>query len=180
MIIEEKIINGYNEKEALQKSRLANFRTLGNKYFEAGRSESGDPLSTIKENLQLNKLSLPSPYDEYLLNYDLAPIYWVSSASLVKKIESNIKSSAPKDYVLDYFNYIKEFYFKWAIIDAPADKKYFAVSALNAIKQTNRENFITNSILHSVILIFEKSLFDVAAAEEQLQMAFSLAGSLEM
>jgi hypothetical protein len=180
MIIEEKITDEYNEKEALQKSRLANFRTLGNKYFEADRSETGNPISIIKENLQLNKLSLPSPYDENLLNYELAQIYWVTSASLVTKLESHLKASAPKDYVLDYFNYIKEFYFKWAIIDAPVDKKYFAVSALNAIKQTHKENFITNSILHSVILIFEKSLFNAVASEEQLQLALSLSESIEI
>lgn len=180
MIVEEKIINGYSEKEALQKSRLANFRTLGNRYFEAGRNDSRDPVSIIKENLQLNKLALPSPYDENILNYELAPIYWVTSASLVKKLENHIKSTAPKDYVLDYFNYIKEFYFKWVIIDAPADKKYFAVSALNAIKQTNRENFISNAILHAVILIFEKSLFNGAAAEDLLQEALSLSESIEL
>ena len=181
MIIEDKIVDGFDEQEALHKSRIAHFRTLGFKFFDADNDRSKNQINLIKEGLQFNKLPLPSQFDENLIDYNFAPIYWVTSSPLVIMLENHIKSMAPKEFILDYFNYIKEFYFKWIIVDSPADKKYFAVSAINALKHTNNNNFtITNILLHSTILIFEKSLFNAAEAENQLNKALSLLKSVDM
>lgn len=180
MIIEEKIVDGFNEQEIIQKSRLANFRTLGNKFFQAGTDETVNPVNQIKESLQFYKLPLAAPYNEILIKYDYAPVFWISSSPLISRLESYIKETAPKEYVLDYFNYIKEFYFKWIIVDTPADKQYFAVSALNALKRNSSNNFITNVILRAIILIYEKSVFDPDEAENTIKKAFSLAETIDI
>jgi len=180
MIFEEKILDVSTERTALEKSRVAKFKSLGYKFFEADDELPNKPIKLIKETLQLRKFSLPSPYDEILLNFEFAPIYWVTSSRLVQRLENYIKATASKEIVLDYFNYTKEFYFKWVIVDTPADKKYFAVSALNALKHTNQNNFILNTILHTTILIFEKTLYDAEEAEIQMKKALSLVQSIDI
>ena len=180
MILEEKIIDGPSEQKALEKSRVANFKSLGYKFFEADDELLNKPIKLIKETLQQSKFSLPSPYDEILLNFEFAPIYWVTSSRLIQRLENYIKATASKEFVLDYFNYTKEFYFKWVIVDTPVDKKYFAISALKALKHTEQNNFILNTILHTTILIYEKSLYDKETAENQMKKALSLVQSLNI
>lgn len=180
MIFEEKIIDGATERKALEKSRVANFKSLGYKFFEADDELLNKPIKLIKDTLQLSKFSLPSPYDEMLLNFECAPVFWVTSSHLIQRLENYFKATASKEFVLDYFNYTKEFYFKWVIVDSPADKKYFAVSTLNALKHTKQNNFILNTILHATILIFEKSLYDAETAENQMTKALSLVESIDI
>ena len=180
MILENKILYGFNEQETLQKSRLAHFKTLGYKSFEAENEEANNPVGFLQESLHLDKFRLPFPYDENLIKFDFAPVYWATSSQAISVLESCTKSSSGKDFILDYFNYIKVFFFKWAIVDSPSEKKYFALSALNNLKREEYNRYILNVILHAVMLIFEKSVFDAEGAEIQINRAFTLLESLEI
>jgi hypothetical protein len=175
MIIEEIIADRFSEKNAEKRSRQANFRTLGYKFFEAGNYNTNIPINIIKENLQFDKFCLPHPYDENLIKYDFAPVYWVKSSPLMLALEKYLKTSEAREFGINYFNYVKEFYFKWVIIDSPADKKYFALSAFNALQGTAGSDCVLNSILQATLLIFEKSLFDENVAENKLNAALNLA-----
>ena len=178
MIVEDNILSEINEQETLQRSRRAHFKTLGYKSFEAEPEESNNAISFLQGCLHFDKFRLPYPYNENLIKFEYAPIYWATSSESISILESYTKSSSGKDFALDYFNYIKEFYFKWTIVDSPSEKKYFALSALNNLKRSDYNKYILNVILHAVILIFEKSVYDPEEAEQQINNAITLLESI--
>jgi|GEM_PF-3848559 len=180
MILEEKILSGFNEQETLHRSRRANFKSLGYKSFEVEAEESNNPIGFLQQCLHFEKFHLPFPYDENLIKFEFAPIILTSSSEPISILENYSKASCGKEFILDYFSYIKEFYFKWTIVDSPSEKKYFALSALNSLKRSEYNKYILNTILHAVILLFEKSVYDSEAAEYQLKNALLLLESVEI
>ena len=91
---------------------------------------------------------------------------------MVLKIEKYFQQYATQKNILDYFNYIKEYYKKWTYMVGPKDKKFYAISTLNLLKQESNKDFILNLLLHATILIFEESLFAPSEAEIILKKAF--------
>ena len=62
----------------------------------------------------------------------------------------------------------------------PKDKKFYAISTLNLLKQESNKDFILNLLLHATILIFEESLFAPSEAEIILKKALKLKDQIQI
>lgn len=180
MIIDNSTKNQVNEKELLKKSVLAGFTDFGKKYFQAYRIEELSAIERKEEFAQFYKLPVPDSFNEQIINYRYAQEYWTANTPLILKLETYFKQYASQKNILDYFNYIKEYYKKWTYMVGPKDKKFYAISTLNLLKQDSNKNFILNLLLQATILIFEESLFAPSEAEIILNKALALKDQLQI
>jgi hypothetical protein len=157
------------EDSSLAVLQNSKFKNLSKEFFQFDSSKESDILKSIKDYSKFFSFRLPYDINDFFIQLEEAPLYWVIRSPVTAHIENIFKaitqSTGPNSYKT-----IKEFYTKWIAIKPDEEKKYFAASALTLAekKSTGRGNFPL-LILQAIILGYDKMLFNPVKALELLE-----------
>ncbi len=159
------------DESSLSEVNAYKFKNLGKEFFQIDLDEQPDFLKIIKESSRFYSFKLPDEISEQFIRFEEAPLFWLSRSPIILQLEDIYKTSSVHSTSQSAYKSIKEFYTKWIIIKSENEKRYFAASALSlAEKKSSRNNFLY-LMIQSVILAFDKILFNPVKSIELLELS---------
>lgn len=151
---------------------LAKFKTFARENFQDNIKKGLDYIQYIKKSGQFYSFQLPYDKCEFFISSDTVPFFWLCDFPALIRFDEWLRTDAKnKNYNPDNYRSLKEFYSKWAIIQSENDKRYYALSAIKLIERDLNKNNIIKSLLHAVILSYDKKLFQPEKAIDLLNSA---------
>lgn len=166
---------GNNAREGLsQELIVARFRTFAKENFQDSVKKEIDYLQYIKRCAQLYGFKLGDDKSELFIYYDAAPFFWLCDIPAVLKMEEWLRhESKNRMSSVEGYKSIKDFFSKWAILKSEQEKKYYALSTIKLIEREVNPNNILKTVLHAVILTYDRKLYAPEKAVELLSSAHS-------
>ena len=136
----------------------AKFNKVAKELFQQYSVGKTDPKKILDEYSQQARYNLPDELNEYFIDKEFAPLFWISQNPVINKIYNVSLSSVNASGEKIKFSEIRSFYSKWALQKNEKEKHYFAFSTLNLLdKIKNPENIIKN-FLTGTLYSFDKEL----------------------
>ncbi len=174
MDVKELVIDEINDNHELTNLVLPKFRGIAKEYFEIDVLEKPDYSKLLEASRTFYGFSLPAELNEVFIVYEYAPLFWAYNSPLLLYLENFLKKTLSQIGGQAFNKNVKEFYLKWLTIKSKEEKKYFASSTINFIKnKSNKKNFL-HLIYYSMILAYDDTLFNPEKSLELLDESLEI------
>lgn len=134
----------------------------------------------LAEMNQFYKLSLPDTYNEYILEYNYAPLMWIADSPVNKSIFNFYRQNYPRINGTDAHKQIIDIYKKWILQDIESEKKYFASSLINLSERNIIKNNFLMMILSGVVFLYDNNFKNLERAKINFERTLDIIKSIKM
>jgi hypothetical protein len=174
------VIENIDNMNLSRELEIAKFRNYGKEHFGHLIKNEISLESFINHSTKFFSINLPPQISDYLIRLDTAPYFWISDATIVKKIEEllNIKSS--KLNFVANFKEIKKYFLQWAMQKSAKERQYYTVSISTQIERNLSYQSFYNLVIYAVLLTFDKSIYNPKKAIELYDKAIEMVHRCEI
>lgn len=134
----------------------------------------------LTEMNQFYKLGLPDMYNEFILEYNYAPLMWIADSPVNKSIFNFYRQNYPRINGTDAHKQIIDLYKKWILQDIESEKKYFASSLINLSERNIIKNNFLMMILSGVVFLFDSNFRNIDRAKVNFEKTLDIIKSIKM
>ena len=138
------------------------------------------PEDMIKSASQFNRFALPGKFNEYFLEAEHAPFYWICELPVNIYVKDFYRHHFPGINGTDQYTLIRDNYLKWLLIKTDSEKKYFAATVINSVEKSGLRNNFFGLILYGVVLAYDNTLFNPAKASVLFDQAKNILDSIKI
>jgi len=168
------VLENIDEVNLSRELEIAKFRNYGKEHFGNLIKHEITFESFINHSSRFYSVNLPPQISDYLIRMDTAPYFWISEASIVQKIEELLIIKNSKFKYVSNFREIKKHFFQWAFQKSIKEKQYYTISISNQIERNFSHQSFYNLIVYSVLLTFDKSMYNPSKAVELYDKAIDM------
>jgi len=150
--------NYYTEDKVLANQIASKLLSFGRKYIHSDYEESSTYTQKLKENAQLNSISLPNEISERFVYYEEAPNILMLESPLISYLHKLFKVNHTDLGGENPQLQLKEYYLKWLKRKSGVDTKYFAKSMLHYLDKTKNNGF--NLLINAILFSYDNELFN--------------------
>ncbi len=154
--------------------------SLLKKYFYSQNTIEISYREKIKTVSRFTQFSFPAKLNEFFLDYDDAPLYWICEVPLNLYLKDFYKQYFRGINGVDSFGELKDNYSKWLLIKAEAEKKYYASTVISLVEKSVLKNNFLGLILYGVILTYDTNLSNPIKAISLFDQAKSVLSSIKI
>lgn len=175
------ILDKFDEEKYSLELMLSRYRNLAREKFQDYIEFDVSPVNYVKECVKNYALNLPQEFNEFIINMDYAPFYWLADLPVILQTEEFFRRKGyHKQDGATGLGEIRKFYSKWVMQKTEKEKQFFALSTINLVERnTNKYNYL-KYILQAVILTFDRRIRSFEKAETSLEKARSIVEAVDL
>jgi len=139
------------------------FYRVAKELFQFDRNKGENYNQKKKNCLEFYSFNLPVEFNNYFIRLEDAPLFFTFGTKFLLYLEEFLRFNFPQKVYGNYYQLIKDFYYKWNQVKYPEEKRYFASSILNYYERDSNKNNFLSSVFTGIIFCFDSNVRNVAS-----------------